>query len=522
MTRSGSSASGASFLTANFPPKLDLADPLHQNGLRRARGATSDSSSSSSSVSLSSQVSSPTSSCTELNTPIMPTFHGMSQPDAALLNSNNAFPIFVAQEDKSDLGIADARFCMPPPPTFVSHSYGSFDSSSHASTHLMPTPTPLTYSSLASSSSASRNIGLKIVGMHSDPFLMSQPLPSPSLFMGSPAHPAMSSSSSLLLGPHPSRFGEHHYSQPMPSTSFENLLRLPTRLSTCTISSDISSSEDPCFPTSPPPSSASVPQTSPETDEHGLPLLTGANLASCEAQRSGFASLSLERAIAEFASRSPANSTSNAASSHAITSQPFASVVEKIGARFGLDQNGKGLPHLISCLQLSGKVAEDTETCKGLVFDAAIDWDVMGSNMLPTTEQLLYPHRAFVDACLPWPAVRSRLLKHTLTNPVCEEELALDLLLSILSSKEKVASFRVYGDDVFDPEAWELSQAMLTKWWGLFDDSVIRRSNWWRRQRGLPELSTPVPHDAANESERQGLGTGSLDQVHRLATTLLQ
>lgn len=98
----------------------------------------------------------------------------------------------------------------------------------------------------------------------------------------------------------------------------------------------------------------------------------------------------------------------------------------------------------------------------------------------------------------------------------------MDLLLSVLSSDESVSSFRVYGDDVLEPEAWELSEAMLTKWWGLFDDSIMRRTNWWRRQRGLAALSVPTPSETANQYEQQGLGTGSLDQVHHLATSLFQ
>lgn len=111
-------------------------------------------------------------------------------------------------------------------------------------------------------------------------------------------------------------------------------------------------------------------------------------------------------------------------------------------------------------------------------------------------------------------------LKHSLTNPVREEEFALDLLLSVLSSDEALASFRVLGDDVFDPEAWELGERMVAKWCGFFDDAVLRRSNWWRRQRGLDELAFPATDENASESERQGLGTGSLDEVHRLAASL--
>lgn len=539
MARAAGSASSASYLAAaaasampTFPPHLDLtaSSMVPRLGHGRIRSASSDSSCSSSSVSLSSQVSSPSSSCTELNTPTMPTFTAAYQPPpVTFMSSNNgsiphAGPVFVAEVDpKSDLGLIKGAFCIPPPPlastnSFVAQGYAPFEQ------QIFPQPPPppphislseqpsVTYSSLASSSSSSihRNVGLKMVGMHSDPFLMSQPLPSPSLLLGS-----SSSNPSMLSGA--MFFAPPHESQSMPSTSFENLLCIPSCPSTCSnTSSDATHSEEPCLS---PPSSSSTSTT------HTTPtLLTDALQATIthnETQVSQSASFHLGKAISKHATRP------SRLGSVAITSQPFSRVIEQIGARFGFDlKDGEDLSPLLSRLHLDGKRIEDTQPCKGLVFDAAIDWDVMGSNMLPTTEQLLYPHRAFIDACLPWPAVRSRLLKHALTNPLCEEELALDLLLSILSPDEALASFTVYGDDILDPDAWELSQHMLNKWWGLFDDSSIRRSNWWRRQRGLKDLVIPTfsgeDESANNESQRNGFGTGSLDQVHHLASTLFQ
>ena len=489
---------------------------MPRNGQPRIRSASSDSSCSSSSVSLSSQVSSPTSTCTELSTPTMPTFNGMHQPEVTFLNNMQAPHLFMAHEPKTDLGLADGPFCMPPPTSFVAPSYAPFDASFPQPASSVPSSEPLTYSSLAASSSAiQRNIGLKMVGMHSDPFLMSQPLPSPSLLLGSSSNPSMISNA-LLFTPHGALPPMPQDAQSLPSTSFENLLRIPSRPSPASNASDAASIDEPGL-SSPSSSSSLATKTSSEINVKPLSFLSD---GPGEIETSQPASANLDKAIANYVARSNAISTFPVPQSVAIASQPFSRVVELIGARFGLERNGEGLPQLLHRLQLSGKDSEEGESCKGLVFDATIDWDAMGSNMLPTTEQLLYPHRAFLDACLPWPAVRSRLLKHALTSPVCEQELALDLLLSVLSSDEALSSFRVYGDDILDPEAWELSERMLIKWWGLFDDSVIRRTNWWRRQRGLKDLCVPTPNEAANDSERQGLGTGSLDQVHRLASTL--
>ncbi|KAJ1020597.1 hypothetical protein NDA16_003990 [Ustilago loliicola] len=429
----------------------------------------------------------------------MPTFNHATMPSASLPFLNGGIhagqPVFVAHEPKSDLGMTDSSLYIPPPPThFGPQGFASFDPVYPEPVPDEPSTEPLTYSSLASSSSSTlyRNIGLKMLGMHSDPFLMSQPLPSPSLL-----------SNAMPFAPHGAIQPVPQENPCMPAASFENLLRIPSRPSSCSTSG----TEEPEL--SPPLSSSSASTSSSQ------PIAA----VSSSAQAGQSADSCLEKAIFDYTARA---SPAAPMQSVAIASQPFARVIELIGTKFGLDRNGEGLPSLLARLQLNGKLTEDAEISKGLVFDAAIDWDTMTSNMLPTTEQLLYPHRAFIDACLPWPAVRSCLLKHSLTSSVCEQELALDLLLSVLCSDESLASFHVYGDDILDPEAWELSERTLSKWWGLFDDSIVRRTNWWRRQRGLPELVVPTPQNASNDSERQGLGTGSLDQVHHLATTLFK
>ncbi|CDS00539.1 uncharacterized protein SPSC_06035 [Sporisorium scitamineum] len=492
----------------SFPAHLDLARaasmPREVGLAPRARSSSSDSSctSSSSAASLCSQVSSPTSSCTELNTPTVPHFHDMQPAKGMVVGDVSSSSAFLTHEVKPELAMTDSCLYMAPPPapsTFVSPSYASLNAVFPQSLPLPPPSSePLTYSSLAN---PNRNIGLKMIGIHADPFLMSQPLPSPSL-------PLWPSGLNSILSTSISEITPLAGSQPgpsLPSTSFENLLRIPSEPSSTSSSSSKFSVSEPCFS----PSSAAT--SLPESGAMSLPLLAEKlQTSENETEAGRCASMHLDKAISDHALRVESGQIAPVAQTVAIVSQPFASAVELIGSRFGLNRDGEGLAQLLSRLQLYGKLNADSETSKGLVFDASMDWDTMGSNMLPTTEQLVYPHRAFLDACLPWPAVRSRLLKHSLSNPVCEEEFALDLLLSVLSSDEALSSFRVHGDDVLDPEAWELSKRMVDKWWGLFDDAVLRRTNWWRRQRRLTQLAFPTV-DNGGESQRQGLGTGSLD-----------
>lgn len=450
-----------------LPAHLDLSSASSHDDLQaRGRSASAGSACSSSSASQSSQMSSPTSSCAELLTPVMPTFIELAKPRAAKAHTDVEASALMDRDLKAEQDWA-------PIASLYTDSYASFDPSQHIPTPIMAAPAPMTFSTLVCPSGVSCNVGLKMVGMHSDPLLLNQALPSPSVLPPPLASHSMPSST-MFMNFEPMAPVE-------PTASFDYLLRLPSTPSSASDCSEAASY--------------------PSTDSRS--------------------SVPFDKAISEHVARAEPQ-LSQPTRSVAITSLSFASVAQAIASRFGLAHNGDGLRGLLSRLELFSKSgSSDLEPAKGLVFDAGIDWDSLSSNMLPTTEQLLYPHRAFLDACLPWPAVRSRLVKHALAQPVCEEELALDLLLSILSTDEGVASFHVYGDDVLDPEAWELSERMLQKWWGLFDDSILRRTNWWRRQRGLTELSMPAPTNSSNAFERQGLGTGSLDQAHRLASTLL-
>lgn len=141
-----------------------------------------------------------------------------------------------------------------------------------------------------------------------------------------------------------------------------------------------------------------------------------------------------------------------------------------------------------------------------------IMWSNMPENMLPTQEQQQHcSHHRCIDLGLPWPSVRSALLRLAQNNRLCLDEFLLDIFLSLVLPTQQ-PSFYVYGDDPYDTEAWELSPTFAAKWGGLFEASIIRRSSWWRRQRGLPAHT--VTH-----TDNARLGTGSLDESSRIWAT---
>ncbi|UZJ53733.1 hypothetical protein CBS101457_003053 [Exobasidium rhododendri] len=53
-------------------------------------------------------------------------------------------------------------------------------------------------------------------------------------------------------------------------------------------------------------------------------------------------------------------------------------------------------------------------------------------------------------------------------------------------------AFHIWGDDPMDEEAWEVSETFAQKWWFLLDDKILRRTAWWRRQRGLPPIKRAI------------------------------
>jgi hypothetical protein len=454
--------SPASVLATGCGAPIECATLPSFECLSSSASSSSSSPSSSSSSSQPSRVPNPTSSGAELHTPGMPSYLELTKTHMTKSNGGKELSALMThgQKEQQDW---DHH------PSLFATSHDTLDHGYPNCAPLLVNPAPTMRSGLLPPSFVDRDAGVRVSGMHSCP-LLKQSMQNTTLI------PPRTAS---LLTPSSSMISQAKaFTQAEPVSATDYLDRLEGSPTT-TLYDESEAAED-----------------------------------STETQR---------KAISGYVARATPQQR-HSLQPHKpipIAPLPFARVVESITARFGLTRGSGGLPIMLSRLELHIKCGSSRiGSGKGLIFDPDVHWGSLCSNMLPTYEQLLYAHRAFVDTCLPWPAVRSRLVMRTLTMPVCEEELALDLLLSILFTDEGVASFHVCGDDVLDPEAWELGERMLQKWWGLFDDSIVRRTNWWRRQRGLEEISPPTLSDSMNDFEKQGLGSGSLAEVHRLASVL--
>ena len=117
-------------------------------------------------------------------------------------------------------------------------------------------------------------------------------------------------------------------------------------------------------------------------------------------------------------------------------------------------------------------------------------WKELPKNMLPTEDQLTIRHHPYIDVSFPWPKMRSKLLK--LLNTVIDYNEFCDAVFKAgLLPRAEIdePAFYIWGDETMDESAWEVGERFAKKWWFLLDDAIIRRTNWWRRLRGLEELS---------------------------------
>lgn len=119
-------------------------------------------------------------------------------------------------------------------------------------------------------------------------------------------------------------------------------------------------------------------------------------------------------------------------------------------------------------------------------------WSNVPDNMHPTSLQLNVPHHPFIDVAFVWPTMREKILYLCDKGLLNDKHLCKDTLSSYLpGAKLEKTAFILYGDDPMDEEAWEVGQEWANKYCYLLDDKIIRRTNWWRRQRGLPVLHLP-------------------------------
>ncbi|KAI0489805.1 hypothetical protein F4859DRAFT_462437 [Xylaria cf. heliscus] len=108
----------------------------------------------------------------------------------------------------------------------------------------------------------------------------------------------------------------------------------------------------------------------------------------------------------------------------------------------------------------------------------------------PTLSQSSIPHHPIIDL-LPWPSVRDRIIMllslpdddrpPAASGPLATVHLAYDL-------EDGAEGARIWGDDPYDPTAWEVGQVFFERWWFVFDREVINQSNYWRKLRGAQVL----------------------------------
>lgn len=137
------------------------------------------------------------------------------------------------------------------------------------------------------------------------------------------------------------------------------------------------------------------------------------------------------------------------------------------------------------------KQEQKTITCAPVKEEEEVrhwQFDRIPANMQPTDLQRTVEHHPYIDVAYPWPVMRDRIL--LLMDVAFDED---ELCHWTLHAQERVGepAFTIWGDDLMDESAYELSESFVKTWWFLLDQSIVRRTNWWRRQRGM----APIVHE---------------------------
>jgi hypothetical protein len=111
-------------------------------------------------------------------------------------------------------------------------------------------------------------------------------------------------------------------------------------------------------------------------------------------------------------------------------------------------------------------------------------------NIHPTKLQLNVPHSLFIDV-LPWPSVRDRLIHLTTSGVLDMHTVKMDLVGKLFGCTGAGNTLVIHGDDPLDEESWEMSEYFLQKYhpYVHFERKIIRRTNFWRRHRGEPDVN---------------------------------
>lgn len=109
--------------------------------------------------------------------------------------------------------------------------------------------------------------------------------------------------------------------------------------------------------------------------------------------------------------------------------------------------------------------------------------DALPEPLKPTKAQLETPHYYGIDF-IPSPSLRERLL--TVTSDVAQS-FALEIGV-LRDDRDDTGELVIWGDDALNETAWEFSQVMLERWGWMLGREWVQRCNFWRRQRGAPQL----------------------------------
>ncbi|KAF2154965.1 hypothetical protein K461DRAFT_319445 [Myriangium duriaei CBS 260.36] len=127
----------------------------------------------------------------------------------------------------------------------------------------------------------------------------------------------------------------------------------------------------------------------------------------------------------------------------------------------------------------------------------SLGYDVQPGPLLlhftPTPLQRHVKHHPIIDV-LPWPSFRDRFLYvmslRTEQRPrIARKDMAGVTLELMLAVKDAGGGIRVWDQNGFAPDSWEIGQTFYSKFWWAIDDEIVRNSNKHRELRGENRLN---------------------------------
>ncbi|KAL4929988.1 uncharacterized protein BDV17DRAFT_290337 [Aspergillus undulatus] len=136
-----------------------------------------------------------------------------------------------------------------------------------------------------------------------------------------------------------------------------------------------------------------------------------------------------------------------------------------------------------TCLALNSSSSSSSASASSLF----PEWASLPVHLRPTPSQLLLPHHPMLDI-LPWPSTRDKLIQIFNFPPHLRPQAARDpigmLRLAYDMEDEGGEGMRIAGEDVFEPDGWEIGQLVFERWWWAFEGDVVERCDRARRRRG--------------------------------------